>query len=354
MNLLLSNKDENMAILLNYDEVLQRTMNNKRTLLLGNGFSMSYNKDRFSFTSLLESALKAGLIKKNTPIYEIFQEFETKDFEVVVNLLEAATKVTKKYSAITNESETLIVSDANKLKNHLVSIITNNHPEKITEISDEEFVCCANFINEFDTIYTLNYDLLLYWAYIKLQDFIKTGTIKQNKLKFSDGFSDSYNQSDQYVIYANDSTRATIHFLHGALHLFDKKYEIIKQTYSRTSKPLKDQTLENINRDIYPIFVSEGTSKQKKAKIIHNAYLNHCYKSLSNIGSDLIIFGTMLKTNDDHIRDAIKHSRIKNIYIGVSSVAAIDEFDSFVEELKLVAHPKMVLFYDYRTAKVWR
>lgn len=344
-----------MTILLNYDEVLQRTMNNQRTLLLGNGFSMSYNKERFSFTSLLESAIKAGLIKVNTPIYEIFQEFETKDFETVVNLLETATKVTKKYNAIAPENETLIVNDANKLKKHLVSIITNNHPEKITDISDEEFLCCANFINEFDKIYTLNYDLLLYWVAIKLDDFIRANDIGKRRLKFSDGFGNSEEEGSEEVVYANDSSKpSTLFYLHGALHLFDKKYEIIKQTYSRTSKPLKDQTLENIHRDIYPIFVSEGTSQQKKAKIIHNAYLNHCYKSLSKISGDLIIFGTMLKTNDDHIRDALKHSKIKNIYIGVSSIAAIDDFESFVEELKVVAHPKTVLFYDYRTAKVWR
>lgn len=344
-----------MATLLTYDEVIQRTLSSKRTLLLGNGFSMSYNKERFSFTSLLESAIKAGLIKINTPIYEIFQEFETKDFETVVNLLETATKVAKKYNAITDENETLIVRDANKLKKHLVSIITNNHPEKITDISDEEFLCCAHFINEFDKIYTLNYDLLLYWAAMKLEDFIRNNNIQKHRLKISDGFGNSEEEGSEGVVYANDSSKPfTLHYLHGALHFFDKKYEIIKQTYSRTSKPLKDQTLENINQDIYPIFVSEGTSQQKKAKIIHNAYLNHCYKSLSKISGDLIIFGTMLKTNDEHIRDAIIHSKVKNIYIGVGSITAIDDFESFIEELKVVAHPKTVLFYDYRTAKVWR
>ncbi|MDD3266028.1 MAG: DUF4917 family protein [Burkholderiales bacterium] len=343
-----------MTKLLTYDEVLQLSGNDKRSLLLGNGFSMSYNKDRFSFTSLLDSAIKDNLIQVGTPIYEIFQEFETKDFETVVNLLETATKVTRKYNAITPEDEGLIVEDANKLKRHLVSIITNNHPEKITEISDEEFLCCANFINNYDKTYTLNYDLLLYWAYIKLQNFIETGVIQKHKLKFSDGFNNSDDITDQYVIYANDSTPATIHFLHGALHLFDKKYEIIKQTYSRTSKPLKDQTLENINQEIYPIFVSEGTSQQKKAKIIHNAYLNHCYKSLSNIGGDLVVFGTLLKTNDEHIREAIKHSKVKNIYIGVSSLFSVNEFDNFIEELKNLKKPKNVIFYDYTTAKVWR
>ena len=217
-------KDKKLTILLNFNEVLQRTASNIRTLLLGNGFSMSYNKERFSFTSLLESAIKAGLIETGNPIYEIFQEFDTKDFEEVVNLLETATKVTKKYNAITIENEILIINDAAKLKNHLVSIITNNHPEKITEILDEEFLCCANFINEFNKIYTLNYDLLLYWAAIKLEGFIKTNDIEKRRLKISDGFGNSEEECSEEVVYANDSSKpSTLFYLHGALHLFDKR-----------------------------------------------------------------------------------------------------------------------------------
>lgn len=49
--------------LLTYDEVLEQTDKN-RHLLLGNGFSMAYNKERFSFTSLLQSAINKGIIKK--------------------------------------------------------------------------------------------------------------------------------------------------------------------------------------------------------------------------------------------------------------------------------------------------
>ena len=114
---------------------------------------------------------------------------------------------------------------------------------------------------------------------------------------------------------------------------------------------------ENLNKDIYPIFVSEGTSEQKKAKIIHNAYLNHCYKSLSSIGtknSSLVIFGTLLKRNDTHIRKAILKSKVENIYIGVSNEDEAKEFDDFIEQSSKLKKAKKVYFYDYRTAKVWR
>jgi hypothetical protein len=48
--------------LLTYEEVKDNIKNEKRVLLLGNGFSMAYNKERFSFTNLFDSAVEKGFI----------------------------------------------------------------------------------------------------------------------------------------------------------------------------------------------------------------------------------------------------------------------------------------------------
>lgn len=347
-------------IMLTFDEVLDAIKEQKRYLLLGNGFSMAYNPKRFSFTSLLDNAVERGLINKTSPIYKVFTQFDTKDFEEVVKLLETSTKVLKTYGVLSKVDEKKILDDSKSLKKYLVDVITNNHPDKITEISDDEFISSASFIKNFEKVYTLNYDLLLYWSCIKLQSFIEEEQIKDFVLDISDGFYDPHEQTTDYVVFGNDGASQNIYFLHGGLHIFDKKSEIIKNTFSRTDKSLKEQTLENLNKDIYPIFVSEGTSEQKKAKIIHNAYLNHCYKSLSNIGgtkkiqSSLVIFGTLLKRNDTHIRKAILKSKVENIYIGVSNEDEAKEFDDFIEQSSKLKKAKKVYFYDYKTAKVWR
>lgn len=343
--------------MMNYDEVLEAIKEQKRYLLLGNGFSMAYNSQRFSFTSLLDNAVERGLINKTSPIYKVFTQFDTKDFEEVVKLLETSTKVLKTYGVLSKADEKKILDDSKSLKKYLVDVITNNHPDKITEISDDEFFNSANFIKNFEKVYTLNYDLLLYWSCIKLQSFIEEEQIKDSVLDISDGFYDPYEQTTDYVVFENGGKSFNVNFLHGGLHIFDKKSEIIKNTFSRTDKSLKVQTLENLNKDIYPIFVSEGKSEQKKAKIIHNAYLNHCYKSLSSIGtknSSLIIFGTLLKRNDTHIRKAILKSKVENIYIGLSNEIEAKEFDDFIEQSSKLKKAKKIYFYDYRTAKVWR
>lgn len=187
---------------------------------------------------------------------------------------------------------------------------------------------------------------------------------KNRRLKVSDGFGNSeYGANDKYVVYKNNDSNfyQTIHYLHGALHIFDKESEIIKNTYSRTEKTLKQQTLDNLENSIYPIFISEGTANKKKARIIHNSYLNNSFKTLRTLGNkdrkfkkenSIIIFGTMLKNNDTHIIEAILESGVKNVFIGISSLDKKSELLEFEEYL---TNEKITLqYYDYQTVKIWR
>ncbi|WP_455940909.1 DUF4917 family protein [Helicobacter pullorum] len=338
--------------LLTYDEVLQKIgQAQKRHLLLGNGFSMAYNKKRFSFTSLLQSAIKKQIIKENSEIHQIFKDNNTSDFEQVVKILENTSKVIKIYTQDKNLCEKLL-EDSRRLKQFLIDIITNNHPEKITEIPDDKFNSTIDFIKAYNNIYSLNYDLLLYWSMEKLREKIENKQIQDGIKGFTDGFCNS--DDGNYVVFNNNSHRNTCLYLHGALHIFDSGNEIIKKTYSRTGIPLKEQIGEELNNNRYPVFVSEGTSEQKKTKILHNAYLNHCYKSLCAIGGDLVIFGTTLKSNDEHIQDAILKSKIKNIYFGVSDLGkGKQELSDFIEKNKKLDNQKQISFYDYKSVKIW-
>lgn len=175
---------------------------------------------------------------------------------------------------------------------------------------------------------------------------------------FADGFGNTEDsESEGYVVYKNSSAYSmNVHYLHGTMHYFDNGDEIIKKTYNNTEINLIDQVRESLSRNIYPIFISEGNSEQKKTKIIHNAYLNHCYKSFRSIKGDLVVFGASLKENDKHVLDAMLESQVKRIYYGVSKaeyadhvVAAIELYNSKVAE----KYKKQLFLYDYRTVNVW-
>lgn len=333
---------------LNYNQVLEKinANNEKKRLLVGNGFSMAYNQERFSFISLLQNAIDKEIIQEDSEIHRAFSANDTSDFEEIIKMLENTSKVLEIYKEDKALCEKLR-QDSQKLKNHLIEVVTNNHPEKITDISENLFVSTINFIKEYDSIYSLNYDLLLYWATEKMRERLREGN-----LYFTDGFGSSYNEENAEYVVFNKSHNNTLFYLHGALHIFDDKDKIIKKTYSRTGRCLKEQIQNELNNDRYPVFVSEGTSNQKKAKIIHNAYLNHCYKSLSAISGSLVVFGTTLKSNDTHIQEAILNSKIKCIYFGVSNLEkGQQELSTFIDEA--TKKNKQVSFYDYKSVKIW-
>ncbi|MDD5213399.1 MAG: DUF4917 family protein [Candidatus Gracilibacteria bacterium] len=321
---------------------------NKPKILLGNGFSIAYDSKRFSFTSLLDSAVENKIIEKDSKVYKVFESLQTSDFESVMRALEETKKIIQVYEG-DKELQELLKNDLENLKKYLVRIITNNHPSKTTEISSEQKISCAKFLDNFETIYTLNYDLLLYWSILQTKEITN---------KFPDGFGeDDFSLDEDYVIYKNNSSfPSKVNYLHGGLHIFDAGNEIIKKTYSKTDICLMTQIAENLDKGIYPIFVSEGDSKQKMTKILHNAYLNHCYRSLKKVNGNLVILGTNLKSNDDHILDAIMGSTVSNIYIGVSKIENVEHIRRRIIEFNdnnPIKKHKHLGYFDYKTVNPW-
>jgi hypothetical protein len=183
---------------------------------------------------------------------------------------------------------------------------------------------------------------------------------------FKDGFSNTEESKHEgFVVYQNQGS-FNVHYLHGALHFFDAGSEIIKKTWTNSGVDLVTQVRESLDSGIYPIFISEGNGHQKITKIIHNAYLNHCYKSLCAIGNhkkraqrlegELVILGTSLKHNDSHILDAILSNKIKDIYLGVSSIKSADAIKTKIDEFnrdKEEGMKKNLHLYNHRTANIW-
>ena len=334
-------QDLNMEDLLTFEDAYNdaKEQGGKISVLLGNGFSMAYDARRFSFTNLLETAKSKGIIKPDGKLSKMFDILKTADFEKVIRILENGKIVTQIYVAPYAISN--IQLDIKDLKKHLVNTITNNHPEKAVDIPEKRSKACANFLMKFDKLYSLNYDLLAYWV------------IMQNDLDFTDGFAG--NDDTDYVVYT-DSKEHSLLFLHGALHLFDYKTDTVKLCYNRTGETLKKQIYTRLLQDVYPVFISEGTSDEKLDKIRHNYYLSHCYKSLKNQGGNLFVFGTMLKSNDDHIREAIIKGKFKRLYIGVWSEQELSHaqlLKNEFEEMGTDRNPKKAILYNAKTVKPW-
>lgn len=331
-----------------FDEVYATIQVGKKSLLLGNGFSMAYDAERFSFTNLLQAAIKEGIITHGSNIHQVFQRLKTADFEKVLRHLDQMYEIVDVYCPDVDKSQ--IERDTKALKKHLVNTVTNNHPDKSTDIDEARSRQCAGFLSKFDRIYSLNYDLLAYWV------------IMQNRLftTFTDGFGDPETEygepiSNDYVVYKDNQHEFL--FLHGGLHLFDNRTETIKLTFCRTNETLKKQIYEKLISGKYPVFVSEGSSDDKLEKIKHNYYLNHCYKALKKQSGSLMIYGTSLKSNDDHIKQAIIESQFKNIYIGVYAESEFQHIQLLKDTIESRNNgrksQKTVHLFDARTVTPW-
>jgi len=66
-----------------------------------------------------------------------------------------------------------------------------------------------------------------------------------------------------------------------------------------------------IRKGRMPLFVSEGTSKEKLKTIEQSNYLSFCYENLEISSNKLVIFGSSLSLRDTHIANAINYKKNK-------------------------------------------
>ena len=336
----------------------------KRHLLLGNGFSIACCPDIFHYGSLFEEADFSA----NPKLEAVFEALETQDFEVAIRHLEAGSSLVPIYAPGCTDAAAEMAADALALKDILLTTIAANHPDVPGDIPDEKFWACRQFLNYFigpagkGQIFTLNYDLLLYWTLMHDDDEMDTPL----QLNANDGFGNDEDDPDaDYVVWQGETGAhdAKIHFLHGALHLFDAGNELQKFTWVRTTKRLVDQARSAISNDKFPLFVAEGSSAKKKAKVRHNAYLYQGFKQFTaNVKTSthcIFVYGHSMAENDDHILKRIGKGKCKKLYVSLYGDPTNPINQKIISRAQSLAalrndrHPLSVAFYDAQSADVW-
>lgn len=346
------------------DAIADSEQYSKRHLLLGNGFSIACRADIFHYGSLFGQADFSNVPE----VVAVFEALGTQDFEAAIHALENAAKILPAYVPHGNAAIAKMLEHAAALKEILVQTIAGNHPHIPSDIPDDKFWACRRFLSYFlagdkpGCVFTLNYDLLLYWTLMHddmpFDDLIDLG--------INDGFgNDEDDPNADYVVWQGEinAHSACVLFLHGALHLFDSGKELQKYTWVRKGVPLVDQAREALARDEYPLFVAEGTSAQKKTKIRHNAYLYQGFKQFTaNVQQGkhcMFIFGHSLAENDDHILKRIGKGRLKKLYVGIYGDPLGLANQTIIQRAQALAGlrhekwPLEIAFYDAASAGVW-
>ncbi|HCU2529346.1 TPA: DUF4917 family protein [Klebsiella oxytoca] len=271
----------------------------KPSLLMGNGFSQAWSPQIFNYRNILDNAnfgAHGDLIRK------LFQELNTSDFESVMDKLSSANRIIKHYDPHC-EMINLINEHQEALKTALINAISNSHPTYPHQISGRQFSSARFFLSCFEGLFTLNYDLLMYWARNK-------NSLEPLNFETDDGFR----AGRTWQRYDTDQE---VFFLHGALHLYEQGSLIKKHASSDNGNTIIEQVQINLDEDAFPLFVSEPTSEKKKERILHNPYLNFCYAALRRLKGTLFIYGHSMDKNDRHIFDQIRESQITKVYVSI-------------------------------------
>lgn len=344
--------------LITYPEILISLAQKRRRkhLLFGNGFSMAYDKNIFSYNALSKFIENTG----DPLIKSLFEKLNTKNFELIMqqldNFCEIAGVFTEDAALVTK-----IRAVSESLKNSLIDAVKELHPEHVFKMPEEDSRACLLFLQEYlakgGFVFSTNYDLLPYWV------------LMRNEAKNAiDGFgrdletdSDNYNPDDRVyseLRWGKHKEEQNVFYLHGTLPIFDTGISIIKVQYD-TEHYLLQNVKDRIANKEYPVFVTAGNGQEKLTHIMHNKYLSFCYEKLCSIEGSLITFGFNFGEYDTHIIDALNHASKKgrlgkgedklwSVYIGVFSDEDLNHILEIQKNFKCKVIP-----YNARTANIW-
>src|SRR6266403_640686 len=300
-----------------FQQALERAIEPRRALL-GNGFSRACQDDIFSYGALFDQANFEGL---SPAARTAFGALNTTAFEGVIRALKQAALLVAVYLEEDHpEVAQRLNADADGLKELLARTIAASHPDRPSDISGEQYAACRAFLSNFDRIYTVNYDLLLYWALMQKEI--------EPQIESDDGFREPEDGPAEYVTWDVQRTgKQNIFYLHGGLHIF--------------------------------VAVAEGSHTSKLDRIQHSGFLNRSYRSFAEIGSSLFIFGLSFGEADEHILKLLDRGKVKQAFISLHGDPNSERNTRIAERAELMRtrrppkRPLTVEFYDSDSAQAW-
>lgn len=341
--------------ILTFEEAIadDESRSNGRSILLGNGFSVDWRPDVFHYDSLYEEADLSGLSVDKTLL---FNSLATHDFEIVIEHLRSAAALASTYGA-----EDALVdglrSDAQVVRNGLADVLAHRHPHNATEVSDVELEHAREFLAKFGRIFTLNYDLLLYWV-------LNRTNASHAAPHRADGFQWPTTDDRSYLMWKRQAATSgqRVFWLHGGLHLFVRDGRLRKLSHS-WGEPLIEQVRASLADGRYPLVVTEGRMEEKLERIERSSYLRYCKQALEELTGTLFIQGASLSDNDQHITSIIeaRESNIDALYVGLHEPGGAGA-DELVRRCERIARRRRdnggrtltVQYYNASSAHVWR
>ena len=339
-----------------FDDLLTSIRKNPKRqfhLLLGNGFSVSYDPMIFSYNALHDFVTKI----KDKDLSKILEVIEIRNFEVVMQYVDSFSALITAFGGDL-ALKRRVDAASTKLKTSLLEAVKAMHPEHVFKVPEDQSKACAIFLKAFlDTggnIYSTNYDLLLYWVLMR-NSVVEHGDGCGRELENDTGeFMKPEDQIWSDLTWGKNRDKQNVFYLHGALPFFDTGITVQKEEYN-VYKYLLQNISDRMEKGEYPIFVTAGDGQEKLKHITHNQYLTYCYDSFCQVEGSLVTFGFGFGPYDEHIIEAMnraaKHKapdKLWSIYIGVYSDDDKKHIEQVAGQFRCKVH-----IYDAKGVDVW-
>ncbi|HEX5712626.1 MAG TPA: DUF4917 family protein [Solirubrobacterales bacterium] len=274
-----------------------------QVLLLGNGMSINVSS-RFDYSSLYRRATRPdferGLGERQR---EIFELFETRNFEVVLGKLRDTIALAE---ALGEDAESYRERflEIQAALGHTVREVHLKWPD----VPAQTLAVIKEGLGDYRKVFSTSYDLLAYWSIVHNGDYYR----------FRDCFwANDRNEFDPEDCEVGNGVTA-IYYLHGALHLQVDGTGATRKLVKEEGR-LLDQFGQPISGDpeARPLLVSEGSHRDKVVAIEDNAYLAHAYDQLKAAHRPLVVFGHSLGEQDRHLCEAINANPERAVAVSV-------------------------------------
>lgn len=260
-------------------------------LLLGNGFSIAYSR-AFNYRELRKAAhLPAELDAA-------FGDLETNDFEDLLRWFLVTQRVLERFELLEGISSVLAEHEQ-RVRSEMIEALTAANPPSVRELTSAEKASAGRFISHFRPIFTLCYDLLLYWLVVQAQ---RVDAFKPDRA------------TGAFPWHPNPG--CDVYWLHGGFHLYEQGRRTYKLVQPGAGSHLLQKVKDNIAAGIAPLVVAEGRPDQKRSRIGGNDYLNAALQRFTATEGAMVTFGASF-LQDGHIVDAIVQGGAEKIFIGV-------------------------------------
>ena len=265
-------------------------------LLLGNGLSINLWRG-FQYGSLFSEAELASDAR------EVFVELDTTNFEAALECIHHARVVLQALGQQTDDVDRLYA----EVRDSLFETVASAHVPW-DRFPPATHTLIAEVLNGFDSVFTTNYDLSLYWSHLENRALVDLVDFMWN----------AGATFDPRNVEVRSRHATAIYYLHGAVHLWqDEAGNNGKWTSAEGGNLLNLAEKYQPTSGRRPLFISEGTSTAKTRSIQRSAYLAFCRDALTDDTSNTVVFGHSLSEPDHHIIEALDEGRSRTIAVSL-------------------------------------